>query len=295
VIDSGLFQERRRPRLRLVLNFLVRWPIFSILVLGFLLICTVIGPYIAPYDYEEANLFMVLEPPVGFGGSWNHPLGTDVIGRDVLSRLMAGGRISMMLVIVSMFTGTTIGCSLGMISGYYGGAIDEILMRLMDIWYGIPFLMLAMMLVVALGPGIDTMLVIMALASFAGFVRVVRAEVLSLKQMDYVALARVSGASTLRIMFKHILPGTFSTVLVVATLQTGGLILAEAFLSYIGAGIPPPYPAWGVMIADGRNYLHSTWWVAIIPGVAILMTVMALNFLGDWMRDRLDPRLRQIA
>ena len=183
----------------------------------------------------------------------------------------------------------------GMISGYYGGAIDEILMRLMDIWYGIPFLMLAMMLVVALGPGIDTMLIIMALASFAGFVRVVRAEVLSLKQMDYVALARLSGASTVRIMFKHILPGTFSTVLVVATLQKVGLILAEAFLSYIGAGIPPPYPAWGVMIADGRNYLHSTWWVAIIPGVAILMTVMALNFLGDWMRDRLDPRLRQIA
>ena len=210
-------------------------------------------------------------------------------------RLVAGARISLMVVAVSVIFGTVVGVTLGLVTGYYGGLLDEVIMRLVDIWYGIPFLMVAMMVVVVAGQSLGTMVVLLALASFAGFVRVVRAEVLSIKERDYVALSRVAGASAPRILIRHILPGVFSTVLVVATLQTGGLILAEAFLSFIGAGIPPPSPAWGLMVAHGRDYLQAAWWPATLPGIAILITVMALNFFGDWLRDKLDPRLRQIA
>ena len=185
--------------------------------------------------------------------------------------------------------------TIGLCSGYYGGMLDEVLMRVLDVWYGIPFLMVAMIVVVVMGQGVNTMIGVLAMSSFAGVVRVVRAEVLSLKERDYVSLAKVVGASNPRIIIRHILPGVYSTLLVVLTLQTGGLILAEAFLSFIGAGIPPPTPAWGLMVADGRAYMQTSWWIAIFPGVFILLTVMALNFLGDWMRDKFDPRLRQIA
>ena len=283
------------------LSFIRRWPVFSGIVLGVLAFSATLGPVVWPYDYDKGKMTDRFTPPPGFQnihgetGSWRHPLGTDFIGRDMVSRLMVGGRISLMVVAIAVIFGTVIGVSLGLISGYYGGVLDEILMRLMDIWYGIPFLMVAMIVVVAVGPGVDTMMGLLAMSSFAGFVRVVRAEVLSLRERDYVALAKVAGASTPRILIRHILPGTFSTILVVATMQTGGLILAEAFLSYISAGIPPPTPAWGLMIAQGRAYLQTAWWVTLLPGIAILLTVMAMNFLGDWIRDKLDPRLRQIA
>ena len=297
IAESGTtlaFQRRRAPVVR-ALDFARRWPIFSVAVFGILAFGAIFGPLIIPYEYDVARPRDRLIPPVGFGGSWAHPLGTDQLGRDMVIRLVAGSRISLMVVAVSVIFGTVVGVTLGLVTGYYGGVLDEVIMRLVDIWYGIPFLMVAMMVVVVAGQSLGTMVVLLALASFAGFVRVVRAEVLSIKERDYVALARVAGASTPRMLIRHILPGVFSTVLVVATLQTGGLILAEAFLSFIGAGIPPPSPAWGLMVAHGRDYLQAAWWAATLPGIAILITVMALNFFGDWLRDKLDPRLRQIA
>ena len=273
-----------------------RWPVFSALVLGLLVFGAIFYPVVLPHDPEKSNIGLRNTPPIGFeGGMWTHPLGTDPLGKDMLALLLAGGRVSLMVVAISIVTGKSVGLTIGLVSGYYGGMLDEVLMRLLDVWYGIPFLMVAMIVVVVMGPGVNTMIGVLAMSSFAGVVRVVRAEVLSLRERDYVALAKVAGASTPRILLRHILPGVYSTLLVVLTLQTGGLILAEAFLSFIGAGIPPPTPAWGLMVADGRSYLQTAWWVAIFPGVFILLTVMSLNFLGDWMRDKFDPRLRQIA
>ena len=294
--QHGLILATRRPWLIEVFRTWRRWPVFSALVLGLLLFGAVAYPVVLPHDPEKPNIKLRNTPPIGFeGGMWAHPLGTDPLGKDMLALLLAGGRVSLMVVAVSIVTGMSIGTGMGLISGYYGGMLDEILMRLLDVWYGIPFLMVAMIVVVVMGPGLNTMMGVLAMSSFAGVVRVVRAEVLSLKERDYVALAKVSGASTPRILLRHILPGVYSTLLVVLTLQTGGLILAEAFLSFIGAGIPPPTPAWGLMVADGRAYMQTAWWISIMPGVFILLTVMALNFLGDWLRDKFDPRLRQVA
>jgi peptide/nickel transport system permease protein len=192
-------------------------------------------------------------------------------------------------------TGTVVGTALGLIAGYFGGMIDEVIMRVVDVWYGLPFVLVALVIAVILKPSLTTMMALLALFTWAGFVRNVRAEVLTLKTRDYVTIARVAGANATRIMLAHILPGVINTVLVLASLRAGQLILTEAFLSFLGAGIPPPTATWGSMIADGRSHLTNAWWVSVFPGIAIGLTVMSLNFMGDWMRDKLDPRLRQLT
>ncbi len=226
--------------------------------------------------------------------TWDHILGGDQIGRDLLSRVIHGARVSLIVTAISLGSGMLVGISMGLVSGYYGGFVDEIIMRITDIWLGLPFILIAIVAVIALGQTFTILLILLALLAWPPFIRNVRGEVLTLKTRDYVALAKVSGASTFRIMVWHILPGVFNTVIVIATLRVGQLILAEAILSFLGAGIPPPTPAWGAMVADGRTYLNDAWWIAFFPGVAIFLLVMSLNFLGDWMRDRFDPRLRQL-
>ncbi|MDA0770231.1 MAG: ABC transporter permease [Chloroflexi bacterium] len=226
--------------------------------------------------------------------TWDHILGGDQIGRDLLSRVIHGARVSLIVTAISLTSGMLVGISLGLVSGYYGGMVDEIIMRITDIWLGLPFILIAIVAVIALGQTFVILLILLALLAWPPFIRNVRGEVLTLKTRDYVALAKVAGASTFRIMVWHILPGVFNTVIVIATLRVGQLILAEAILSFLGAGIPPPTPAWGAMVADGRTYLNDAWWIAFFPGVAIFLLVMSLNFLGDWMRDRFDPRLRQL-
>ena len=176
----------------------------------------------------------------------------------------------------------------------YGVFADEILARIVDIWLALPFLLVALVVVIVFGQSVPTMMLVLAMVSWSTFVRNVRAEVLTLKTRDYVELARVSGASTPRILIRHIIPGVVNTVFVIATLNVGGLILTEATLSFLGAGIPSPTPAWGLMVAEGRDYLRTHWWIPVVPGTAIALVVMSLNFLGDWLRDRFDPRLRQI-
>ena len=234
-----------------------RWPVFSGLILGLLIFGAVAYPVVLPHDPTKSDIRLRNTPPIGFeGGMWSHPLGTDPLGKDMLALLLAGGRVSLMVVAISIVTGKSIGLTIGLVSGYYGGMLDEVLMRVLDVWYGIPFLMVAMIVVVVMGQGVNTMIGVLAMSSFAGVVRVVRAEVLSLKERDYVALAKVVGASNPRIIIRHILPGVYSTLLVVLTLQTGGLILAEAFLSFIGAGIPPPTPCVGAH-GGRRQSLHA--------------------------------------
>ena len=228
------------------------------------------------------------------GGSTEFLLGTDHLGRDLLSRVIFGARISLIVSLVTLGVGGILGVILGLMAGWYGGWTDEFLMRLVDIILSLPLILVALVLVVAVGQSLEIIVVVLALWIWPRFARMVRGEVLQLKTMDYVALARVSGASTTRILIKHLFPGTINTLIVVATLQVGIVILVEATLSFLGAGVPPPEPAWGSMVADGRDRLTDAWWIATVPGIAILLTVMSLNLFGDWLRDRLDPRLRQI-
>jgi len=276
------------------MSSLRRWPISSIIILGILVFMGVFAPIIAPYGASD----MVLEnrhvPPVFFGGSWDHILGTDPLGRDILSRLIYGARISLFVSAVALISGGVIGTVIGLVSGYAGGTTDEVLMRIVDIKYSLPLILIALALALILGPSLELLLGLLAFLIWGGFARQVRGEVLLLKELDYVAMAKVSGASTFRILYRHIFPGVLNTVVVVATLQVGSVILAEASLSFLGAGVPPPTPTWGAMVSAGRLYLDIAWWDALIPGVAILLTVLAFTLLGDWLRDRVDPRLRQI-
>ena len=228
-------------------------------------------------------------------GSTKFLLGTDHLGRDVLSRVIYGARISLIVSIVTLGVGGTLGVVMGLTAGWYGGWIDEFLMRLVDIKLAIPLILIALVLVITLGQSLWIIVTVLCLFIWPRFARQVRGEVLQLKHMDYVSLAKVSGASTPRILFIHIFPGTINTLIVVATLQVGIVILLESTLSFLGAGVPPPTPAWGSMVADGRDKLAGgVWWISTFPGVAIMLTVMSLNLFGDWLRDTLDPRLRQL-
>ena len=289
--------------------FMRRYPVLPVFILTLLVIAAVIGPTVAPYErdigvvgdrnlgvfkFSELPLEDIDLPryslwPVGF-----HLLGSDHVGRDVFTRVLHGARISMQVVMVSLFLGMFGGVTLGMVSGFYGGIIDEVITRIVDIWYAMPFLMVALIVVLIFGRGLTVLLFVLALISWTAFVRVIRAQIMVLKQMDYVAAARVTGASDFRIMLKHLLPGIMNTAIVVGTLSTSGLILAEAVLSFVGAGIQPPTPAWGVMTNEGRDYLTIAPHLVLVPSAAIFLVVVSLNFLGDWLRDRLDPILRQI-
>ena len=229
------------------------------------------------------------------GGSTRFLLGSDSLGRDVLSRIIYGARISVIVAAVTTGIGGTFGVVVGLAAGRYGGWVDEVLMRLVDIKLSIPLILIALVLVITLGQSFGVILTVLAIFIWPRFARQVRGEVLQVKHTDYVALAKISGASTARILFVHIFPGTINTLIVVATLQVGIVILLESTLSFLGAGVPPPTPAWGSMISEGRDKLAGgIWWSSTFPGLAIMLTVVSLNLLGDWLRDTLDPRLRQM-
>ena len=228
------------------------------------------------------------------GGRADHLLGTDHLGRDILSRLIYGARVSLIVVAITLALGGTVGTLLGLLAGYHGGLLDELLMRLVDIKLAIPQILFALVMVLTFGQSFGMVVIILVIWIWPRFARQIRGEVLQLKNMDYVALAKVSGASTGRILLRHIFPGTVNTLIVVASLQVGFVILVESSLSFLGAGVPAPTPAWGSMVAEGRDFLGVAWWEAAMPSLAIFLTIMSLNLFGDWLRDKLDPRLRQI-
>ena len=228
------------------------------------------------------------------GGSWEYPLGTDKQGRDVLSRLMHGARISLAVSCLAILLGGVLGTGLGMLAAFRGGLTDAILMRIVDIKLAFPSILLALTLVVAIGSGFSTVVIVIALLLWARYARVVRGEALTIKERDFIDRAKVAGASNSRIMLRHIFPNVFNTVIVLATLEVGHVIILEATLSFLGAGIPRPQPAWGLMAADGREVITSSWWIFLFPCLAIVLTVLSMNLLGDWLRDRLDPKLRNV-
>ncbi len=291
-LSLALRVSRLRPAV--LLRYARRLPIIPVLVLTLVVADGVLAPWLSSHNPRVGELSERLHPPMWMeGGSSDHILGTDQQGRDIFARISYGARVSLMVAAVVLLVGGGIGTILGLISGWYGGLVDELIMRVVDIFMALPLILVALVFVVALGPSFGVLLLIMGLWIWVRFARMVRGEVLKLKEMDYIALAQVAGASTPRILIRHLWPGVRNTVTVVATLQVGLVIILEASLSFLGAGIPPPEPAWGSLVAEGRDVLAGAWWVSTMPGLAILVTVLSLNLFGDWLRDTLDPKLRQ--
>ena len=264
------------------------WP--SIVIVAVLLVCAILAPLLAPHDPMEIS---ILEAKIAPGETWTYPLGTDVLGQDMLSRLIYGARTAVFIGMVALGTGAFVGTVLGLVSGFMAGWIDSLIMRITDAVMGFPTILVAMIIVTILGAGMENIILAVAVTVWARFARMIRGEVLSIKELDFVVLARIAGVSTPVIIARHVFPNTVNTLLVITSLQVGQVILLEASLSFLGLGLPVGAPAWGIMVSEGRNVILDVWWLALFPGLAITAVVLAFNFFGDWLRDALDPKLRR--
>lgn len=258
----------------------------AIAILALFIIVGTFAPAIAPLDPNVQDLTSRLQPPLTAG----HPLGTDSLGRDVLSRLIVGSRISLVVGFTAVLLSAALGIVVGLLSGYLGGWIDALFMRIVDAWLAFPFLLLAIAVVAVLGQGLNNIVIALVVTGWVLYARLVRGETLSLREREFVLSARGLGARASSIMFRHILPNCLGPILVVATLEIGVVIVTEASLSFLGLGAGASEPSWGGMLADGRAYLTRAWWLATLPGLAILVVVLAVNVIGDGLRDALDPR-----
>jgi peptide/nickel transport system permease protein len=264
-------------------------------VLLLVIIMAIFAPLLAPYNPEVGILKDRLMPPAFVsGGSTAHILGTDGLGRDILSRVIYGAQISLSVAIIVILITASIGTVLGIVAGYLGGRTDAFLMRVTDISLAFPAILIALLFAATIGPGYWTVVLAISLLGWAPYARLIRGEALKLREADFVAQARIIGTSPMRIMVKHIFPNIVNPLIIMATLSVGIVILTEAILSYLGAGIPPPAASWGNMVNDGRSLIDTAWWISFFPGLAIGLVVLAGNFMGDWLRDKLDPRLRQL-
>jgi peptide/nickel transport system permease protein len=274
---------------------LQQFPWTACAIIAAMVFVAVFAPWLTPHSPIEQSLPDKLLPPFWQEeGTITHPLGTDIFGRDILARLFYGARVSLIVTASAMLVGGGVGLLLGILSGYIGGRVDTLLMRVVDAALAFPTILFALLLAVTMGQGLRTLIIAISLLLWARFARVVRGEVLALKTRDFVALATVHGCSHARIMATHMLPNVLNTFMVLVTLNVGVVIVAEASLSFLGAGVPPPTPSWGLMVAEGRGKIASAWWISLIPGIAITLVVLAFNLFGDWLRDRLDPKLRQL-
>jgi peptide/nickel transport system permease protein len=264
-------------------------------ILSLLIISAIFAPLLAPYSPYETELTERLTPPTfNGGGNGAHILGTDQLGRDILSRIVYGARVSLSISLLVILVTATIGTIIGIIAGYTGGRTESILMRITDVCLSLPAILIALLLGTILGPSFLTVVLALSIFGWAGYARIVRGESLRLRSADFVSQARITGSSSARIMTRHIFPNVINPLIIIATMQVGLVILTESTLSYLGAGIPPTSASWGSMVSDGRNLIDVAWWVSFFPGLAIGLVVLSGNFLGDWIRDKLDPRLRQI-
>jgi peptide/nickel transport system permease protein len=272
-----------------------RWPVIPIAIITIFVLAGALAPFLGLKSPSEQSLRLKFRPPVWEErGTWASPLGTDRLGRDMLSRMVWGARVSLAAGVVTVLLASAFGAAVGLVAGYYGGRVDAALMRVTDATLSFPIILLALILAVTVGPSFVNVVLAIAVILWARYARVIRGQVLTLMELDFIAQARIAGAGGWRIITRHLLPNTFNTLVVLVTLQIGYVIIVEASLSFLGAGIPPPTPAWGSMIAEGRDFVTSAWWASSVPGVAILLVVLAFNLLGDWLRDTLDPKLRQL-
>ncbi len=284
-------------RLRAVVKAVREAPRAAVLILGGLILVAVLADLIAPYDptlpVKGAEMFA---PPFWMdGGSLATPLGTDFQGRDILSRLIYGARVSLVVGLMGTLVAGGIGTAMGILSGYVGGWVDQIIMRVTDAWLALPAIVFAIFLAAMVGPSMWNIIVILGAVYWTRYARVIRGEVLTLRERDYVKLAEIAGASKLRVIKKHILPNVMNTATVLASLTVGVVIIAEASLSFLGVGVPPPQPAWGLMLSEARPTLMAgQWWLTVFPGACILLIVLATQLFGDWLRVRLDPQLRNL-
>ena len=287
------FRRELRRAVRVMIE--ARWPVLAMVILLATAIAAAFGPALAPFDPNRQNLVLRLADPMSSGpdGSvfW---LGSDVLGRDVLTRLLYGARVSLLVGIAAIAVGGTIGIVAGLLSGYFGGWVDDVIMRLGDIQLAFPFILLAIMFLVVLGSGIWNLILVLGVGQWVTYARIVRADTLSLREKEFVEAARALGDSTTSIIFRTILPNILAPLTVIASFNVASVILSEAALSFLGLGVPPSVPTWGSMLAESRDTLVANkWWLAVFPGVAIVLTVLSFNILGDWLRDFLDPRLRE--
>jgi peptide/nickel transport system permease protein len=283
--DARAARAARRPRLALA----------AAAVLGLVCVTAAAAPWLAPHDPAGQVLERRLLPPAWQAkGDWAFPLGADHLGRDILSRLVYGSRVSLLVGITAVAISGILGVTLGLLAGYYGGRLDHLIMRLVDVQLAFPFILLAITVVAVLGAGLRNVIIVLGVAGWTVYARVVRGQVLALKEKEFVAAARALGVPNRLIIPRHLLPNVITPVIIVGTFAVATNIITEASLSFLGLGVEPSIPTWGSMLADGRAYIGRAWWLTTLPGLAILLTVLSINLLGDWLRDRLDPRLRNL-
>lgn len=263
----------------------------GLLIVLLLAITAIFAPWIAPYDPGKIDTAKMLAPPFwADGGSVAHILGTDNLGRDILSRIIYGSRISLVVGILSVLVAGAIGIVFGLIAGYYGGLVDNVIMRLVDAFLSVPTILFCIVFLTVLDPGLPTLIIVIGVTSWVLYARMIRSETLSLREREYVKAAKTMGVSDFQIMKRHILPNVTSSVIVISTLSVASTIITESSLSFLGLGIQPPTVSWGIMLSEGKGYIATSWWLATFPGIAITITVLGIIFLGEWLRDLLDPR-----
>ena len=273
-----------------------RLPVVPLAIIAVVLVAGLFGPWLVPFDPEESNLADQFLPPIWLpGGTLTHVLGTDQMGRDFLSRLVVGARISVLVGALAVCFSAVLGTVVAITAGYLGGVVDALLMRTTDAMLSMPYLLIGVALAGVLGPGLLNLVLVLAVLGWASYARVIRAEVLRLKTLDFIVLARITDCSLWRILSKHIFPNVVNTLIVLGTLHFGIAIILAASLSFLGMGVSAPTPEWGLMVAEGREFIDSAWWLITLPGMCILLTCLAANLLGDWLRQRLDPKQRQRA
>jgi peptide/nickel transport system permease protein len=297
VLGAGTgWRATTRRALRSLLR--AKWPLVALLILTIVTAAAAFGPSVAPRDPNRQNILTRLQPPMtpDRRGVVQHYLGTDALGRDVFSRLIHGARVSILVGFAAVIIGGILGTFLGLVAGYYGGRLDDVIMRFADIQLAFPFVLLAIMFLIVLGPGLVNLILILGIAQWVTYARIARAQTIAQREKEYVEAARALGARSTTILFGTILPNILAPLTVIASFNVASVILAEAALSFLGLGVPPTVPTWGGMLAESREQLLAgRWWLAVFPGVAIMLTVLSFNILGDWLRDFLDPRLKSMG
>lgn len=263
-----------------------RSAVIGLTLLGGLILLTLAAAWVAPYDPNDQSIAERLRPPFSEG----HLLGTDQLGRDILSRLLYGARVSLLVGTVAVAIGGIVGVILGLVSGYYGGLVDDVVSWISNVQLAFPFVLLMIAVVAVLGPNLRNLVIVLGLGSWVVYARVLRGQVLAVRQRDFVDAARSVGVRELRLLRSHILPNAITPLIVIASFEVARMIILESALSFLGLGVEPDVPSWGAMLADGRSYLQVAWWLATLPGLLIMLTVLSVNLVGDWLRDELDPR-----